>query len=1376
MSDNQLPTHENPAPVLDLKDDTQWETLSSRLWRYVRLLVICLAGIGAAIFVAVVTVDLGPTVRERAERALSTRIERPVHIGKLSVHFMSGKFLVEDMVIEGLTPQDHPFLVCERIFVSMRWGALLGGEFLLDSVDMSNFEMLVETFSDGGNNFPKFRPDSSGTRADPEDRWFVTTLQYVRAHKGQLTYEDHGAPWSVVAPNLEVILTKILDYRGEASFSAGTVRIGSFEPMAAELRTNFQLDGSNLHLNRIDLHTDGAESVLTGDVDMGSWPEMFYEINSRVEFPVMREIFFAEDNFSAYGDGDFKGTFRAFEGGRELEGTFASDLAGVDDYRFQNLRGSLIWHSDRFEVLEATTDLYGGESEFAFSMAPLRSTVPAQANFDVNYRNVDLTTFSDFLGIPGVRPIGRATGHNVLEWPIGQYSKHRGKGKLQIVPPTGVQVLDGHIPEVVKRQPERRQSSREPYSSPLALTYVPIKAELVYSFGPEWVELAPSRVATDSSYVEFEGRTAYGDQMRIPFHVTSADWQESNRMLAGVLTALGTPTRVVSVDGYGQFDGVMLGSFKEPRVEGRFSGEQMRSWGVFWGDASGEIVIEDGYVDVAGGLIVDYPSEIHVDGRFALGFPRQDGGEELDGRIRLKSRPAVDFRHAFRLEGYSVDGPLSGELHIFGHYGRVYGFGRLEIDGATAYGETFDSASAGLRFEGNGVRVDGLEILKGNGTITGAAYVDWDGTYSFNADGRNIAVETMETVRYPRTQLSGELRFTASGVGAFDLPRYELRGRVADLFISNEDVGEMSGRVDVRDGSMALELEVASQRLAVSGFGRVALTPEADADLTFRFTNTSLDPYIRAFESRLSTFTAVVSGTIRVHGQLRNLDHLKMDGLVEQFDVNLFDYQVRNEGPIQLSLEKQVVRVERLHLTGDGTELTLAGTIGMDDEQVALSAIGDANLGILQGFFGDLRSSGNVELVAEINGSFRSPQVIGQAFIYDGRIRHFSLPHSLEAINGQLVFESGSLRFDGLTAKLGGGDVRFDGRVGMNGYTPGDLNVTAEGKAMQLRYPEGFRSVIDGTLTLQGDFYSPLLTGTVEVVDAIWVEELETATGLFDFTQGTENLIEEPTEATLPLRFDVRLVAPSTVRIDDNTARLVASAELVLRGTYDDPLLFGNAQIERGQVFFEGNRYRVTRGTIGFANPTKIEPFFDIEAETDVLVPGQIYRVVFRATGTMERLVAQLSSDPPLPEIDILQLLLGDVRDPQQGELRALRTPQMAEQQMMQVGAARLLTNPISSGVGRVVQESFGVDTFQITPSLSDLSAQQSARLNPTARLLIGKRISDRAHLTLSRALTGSDRGLVVIVEYNQSDRHSWVLSQNEDQTYALDFRLRHTF
>ena len=1365
-----------PAP----KNEARGEAPVAGLKKYARLAVVCVAAIVATALVSFVSVDLGQAVRTRAEQAAAVQIERPVHIGKLSVHLMTGRFLVEDLVIEGLTPEDRPFLTCKRLFISMSWGALFGGELLFDSVDMSDFEMLVETFPGGRHNFPKFTSQASSDDPveDQKDRRFVTTIQYLRAHSGQFTYEDHDAPWSVVAPNLEVTIGKILDYRGEASFSNGTVQIGSFEPMGAEMRTTFQLDGGNMHLDRIDLRTDGAESVLTGDVDFRNWPEMSYEVRSRIDFPRMREIFFADDDFTVYGDGDFTGTVHLFKGGRELKGTFASDVAGVNDYRFPTLQGSLIWLRDRFEVFDATSGLYGGSAGLSFTMAPLGSDAPGLARFDASYQDVDLAAFSEFLQIQGIRLAGRATGRHLVEWPLGDSSKQRGEGQVSVEPPDGVQVLGRDIPTAVDRQPARRAPNLEPFSSTLALSPLPIGGELIYALGPEWIELAPSRVATPRTSVVFEGRTAYGERSRIPFHVTSADWQESDRVLAGILTAFGTPTRVVAVGGYGQFDGVMLGSFRKPRVEGRFAGEQIRAWGVFWGTGGGEIVVENGYVDVTNGFVGDGPSELHVDGRFAVGYPRRDGGEEINARFGLVSRPVVDFRNAFRLEGYSVDGALSGKLHLFGQYGRPFGFGRLTIDTAIAYGEPFASATAGLRFEGDGVRVDGLEIQKGEGTITGAAYVDWDGTYSFNADGRRIAVATVASVAYPQAPLSGQLQFTASGVGAFDSPRYEVRGHVADLFISDEDVGEVTGRVDVRDDALAFELEAASPRLAISGFGRIALTPEADADLTLRVTNTSLDPYVRTFEPRLSPFTtAVVSGTLRVRGELRNFNRLRVDGLVEQLDLSLFDYRVRNEGPIRLALDQQVVRVEQMRLTGEGTELDLSGTIGLDAERVALRVTGDANLGILQGFFSDIRSSGNAELVADIRGSLREPLVLGQAYIYDGRVRHFSLPHSLESINGQLVFEPGGIRFDGLDAVLGGGDVRFEGRIGMTGYTPGELSVTAEGEDMQLRYPEDFRSVVDATLALEGEFYDPLLTGTVTVRDAVWVEQFETTTGLFDFTSHDEAPTEQPrSEPTLPLRFDVRLVAPSSLRIDDNMARLVASAELALRGTYDNPLLFGNAEIERGEVFFEGNRYRVTRGTIGFANPTKIEPFFDVEAETDVLVPGQIYRVVFRATGTMERLVPRLSSDPPLPEVDILQLLLGDVRDPRSGELRALRTPEATEQQLIQAGAARLLTSPISSGVGRVVEQSFGVDTFQITPSLGDPSTQQSARLNPTARLLIGKRISDRAHLTLSRALTGSDRDLIVVLEYNQSDRHSWVFSQNEDRTYALDFRLRNTF
>ena len=84
-------------------------------------------------------------------------------------------------------------------------------------------------------------------------------------------------------------------------------------------------------------------------------------MQSRVHFPRMREIFFERERWRLTGDGDFTGTFHLFKGGRELKGTFASAEAGVNDYRFQALRGSLVWLPQKFEVTDATSRVYGGD-------------------------------------------------------------------------------------------------------------------------------------------------------------------------------------------------------------------------------------------------------------------------------------------------------------------------------------------------------------------------------------------------------------------------------------------------------------------------------------------------------------------------------------------------------------------------------------------------------------------------------------------------------------------------------------------------------------------------------------------------------------------------------------------------------------------------------------------------------------------------------------------------------------------------------------------------------------------------------------------------------------------------------------------------------
>ena len=92
-----------------------------------------------------------------------------------------------------------------------------------------------------------------------------------------------------------------------------------------------------------------------------------------------------------------------------------------------------------------------------------------------------------------------------------------------------------------------------------------------------------------------------------------------------------------------------------------------------------------------------------------------------------------------------------------------------------------------------------------------------------------------------------------------------------------------------------------------------------------------------------------------------------------------------------------------------------------------------------------------------------------------------------------------------------------------------------------------------------------------------------------------------------------------------------------------------------------------------------------------------------------------------------------------------------------------------------MVEQTFGVDTFQLTPTFID-PYSDTARVNPSARLTIGKRISDRAYLTFSRSLNSPQLDQIILLEYDATDRLSWVLSRNEDSSYALEFRVRHVF
>jgi hypothetical protein len=1366
-----------------------------------RVVAICAVILAAAI-VTFATIDLGPLAKSRAEEEGYKFLGRPLHIGKLSFHLWTGRFLVEDLVIEGRKPESKPFLVAKRVEVALPWSTLFDKRIVLDSIEMTDWRVHLEVQADGKHNLPNLTPKGSSDKK----RVWTTTLQWVRAHRGAFTYEDHGAPWRIAAENVEVIVAKPGgEYRGQARFTNGTIGIQEYVPFGARMSSTFKLDGSRIVFDGIKLDTDGAKSMVVGDVNLKFFPEMMFRVDSTIDADRMRRIFFAHESFTLAGTTRFSGNFHVFKQrrpdgtsgtSRELTGTFESPLASVNNERLENLRGSIRWTPRRLAVTNATTSLHGGTAHFDYEMAPLgvRGVKPT-ARLDVKLADISLFQLSERFALEGMRLSGALSGAAKLEWTLGRFgSDRRLAGSIHVTPPRGATLMTETLPV------ELIEQGRLPIGPPAPLAPlipIPVGGDVTFDITPTAVHIEPSTVATQRTFVRIEGdTTTSGTDSRMPFKVSSADWRESYRTFATLMTALGARTTAIDVDGYGTVQGVLLGNVKRPRIEGTFAAERMRVWDVEWGSVRGRTVIDNGYADLSETTITKGPSTMKTDGRFALGA-RKDGGDEINATVRVKDWPLADLKHPFGLDRTPLDGRFSGDFHVVGDYRAPHGYGVLTIAQGSAWGEPFDSASATVRLEGRGAQLSGIELLKSGGRAGGAAHVDWDeGTYSFDvASTLPFPVESVVALRGRTPEelpLSGLIDFSANGSGTFDSPRYTVSGAIRDLFVGDEGIGRVNVRgLAVNGDTMMVNAEVVSARLDVGVVGRIDLANGPYADLRFTVSDTSLDPYLRAFDPRLSPYTtAVVSGSVNVKGNLSDGPQgLEILAHVSKLDMRLFDYKLTSAGEFDIEFDKRVVRIPEkkpLGLYGDDTKLVIDGEIGLDDESLAMTVRGAANLAVLQGFVpgGNIRSSGTATLSATLSGALREPVARGTLQIQNGRFRHFGVPLALEHISGPITFTDEGVTLDGLTAELGKGRVQFEGNIEKEGYLPGQINVTmfsVGAQGVRVSYPEGMRSEVEVTrLTLRGTFDDMHLDGEVRVKDALYSKPFPSSVISL---MTNKPAVPPPStgELSLPLTFDGILIrSESSIKVQNSgefSARMSSSANLELRGTFDQPVLSGDMELDRGgEITLFAKRYNVTQGTIYFNNPSKIEPSFDIEAETRVRVPGETYRITATMRGTCCSRLEQptFTADPPLSNIEIVRLLVNDVPPAQDTELRQALGDSRSQDQLFAELATRQVTSYLYSSMNQTLARTLGVG-FSLSPTLFDPNLQ-SSRAEPGARVILTRRAARNLFLTYSRNLSSASEDELIVVEYEASDRVTWILSRNEDQTYAVEVRMRRTF
>ena len=293
---------------------------------------------------------------------------------------------------------------------------------------------------------------------------------------------------------------------------------------------------------------------------------------------------------------------------------------------------------------------------------------------------------------------------------------------------------------------------------------------------------------------------------------------------------------------------------------------------------------------------------------------------------------------------------------------------------------------------------------------------------------------------------------------------------------------------------------------------------------------------------------------------------------------------------------------------------------------------GEVDLRFLSSFSPDISSGGSAQVNAAFAGTLSNPSITGRIHIENASGRLADFPTGLSAVTGDLIFDAARLHFENLTALAGGGTLHLTGSVN---YTerPVRYDITARSDSTRIRYPEGMSWLTAGSLRLTGTTDGGLLSGRVTVERVTLAGGLEVAGSLFSTKEG----ITGPSTSSPFLRnlqFDIQAVSTPDARMQWPGAELEAEADLRVRGTWEHPIILGHIHVLSGDLLFHGNRYRVARGDINFANPFRLDPVLNVEASTTI----QQYEITLNFNGPASKLTLAYRSDPPLPAQDIVTL------------------------------------------------------------------------------------------------------------------------------------------
>jgi hypothetical protein len=1272
------------------------------------------------------------------EHLLGRYFKRPVRVEAIALRPATGEIELRGLRVGGITPDAPPFLEVPIVRVRPSVAPLRGNRIVLARVRVEGLRLRIQAFPSpplgpGGDDIPKIGGTGRGGGLQVAIRRLVIV-------GGEFVLNHERVPLDLDLPDFRGRLEGRPEggIAGHVSFGPGHLKMG----VAPELPVGTEIDVV-VHQGVVDVQ--GARLVaektnLTyhGRIRLAGRPQGQFSLEGLVDLAVLEKHVF-RSGLGFEGAARWNGLLSVDGSRLRIEGRMEGTGGACRGVAVPRFAGWLSYDGTSGLVMrDLDVEAFGGGARLAIDVPPAATHLPIHIRGPVREADGEGLLRMMF-GWGELRLGAAATGDVDVSWPRGRTRLVSGRIGVDLA-----ERADGRVP-LSGRLDWRAEDGRQTYE----------RAEV----------RGPGMNGRVSGEIDPE------DHARLEVEGTAEDLEAAEVVVTRVRRALGNPeAQAAGFTGAGTFRGLWRGTLDWPIFEGRFEGG-VGYGGVDWGRAewSGLFDTEAEAVESRPLVLRKGAGELRWEGRTEVGwFGLKDA---IEGRARVVSWPAEDLVRFMEWDVVAT-GLVTGDAQVRGRRSLPEGEAKGTALGGRYYAVPYERARLESRWKGRLAEVTRGDVRLGGGTVAFRGSVTDDGVYDGSGEMEGVDLGALVPSLAPGAALGGRLSGRLEMQGTLRRPRLRASLSSTHLFLGDEGVGVLEARaVGTGDGRIAVDGRCRSGRVDLALGGAVGASPPYAAELTLSAKSTSLDPFLRAVRPSLPTTLALVaSGQVLLRGPLATPAEIRAEAVVPDLQVLLPEFPVRAREPVRLTFSGGRLQFADLHLAGEGTDLAVSGGVDVvGDGPLAVSARGQADLRALSLVTPRLRGMGAARLEVDVSGTRAAPHVLGTLDLEGAGVRVRGFPHGVEGLRGRLRFTEGAAELEGVSGSLAGGQLAIEGQAAYAGGRLTSYDLRPTGRGLALRYPEGLRSLLDADLRLFGDATKQWITGTIDVRQALYTKRYDVASEILG-ARRVLPLPEADSREEGP-QLDLRVRAPGTVRIDNNLATLAARADLAIQGTTRAPIVTGRAEIERGRLFFQGRTYVIQRGALDFVNPQRLDPLFDIEAETRI----RSYRVTLRVSGTLERVTPTLTSDPPLSSLQILALLAGqdesEVANLTQAEARA------NQGNLAAAGAATLAAGRLSESVGleREAERLFGLNRFSIDPSLL-----RGAGTTPTARVTVGKRLTPDLNVLYSQDLRGTDERILA-VEYALTDRFSLLLTWSDPGTaktgvergWAFDVRIR---